>query len=99
VTDWRADVLRSLPEQKEAYRFVTFNSAYRLIGDAAFNRRMKIEDFVGRAALAVACYDADEPWLAVAHNEPPLYDLRRNNMPAKRRYGRDFGDWQIVSMR
>jgi hypothetical protein len=99
VTDWRADVLRSLPDEKVAFRLVTFKSAYALIGEAAYNRRMKMEDFCGRAALAVAAYDADEPWLAVAHAEPPIHDLRRTRLPAKRRYGRDFGDWQIMEMK
>jgi hypothetical protein len=98
VTDWRADVLRSLADDKKAFRVVTFESAYTLIADAAYNRRMLIEDFVGRAALAVAAYDADEPWLAVTYKEPPLRDLRRNNLPPKRKYGRDFGNWQITGM-
>jgi hypothetical protein len=99
VTDWRADVLKSLPDEKKAFRVVTFTSAYKLIGDAAFNRRMKIEDFVGRAALSVACYDADEPWFAITAAEPPLHDLRRNNMAPIRKYGRDFGPWQIEGMK
>jgi hypothetical protein len=99
VTDWRADVLKSLPDKKKSFRVVTFESAYRLIGDAAYNRRMLIEDFCARAALSVAAYDADEPWLAAAHNEPPLRDLRRNNMVPIRKYGRDFGDWQITGMK
>jgi hypothetical protein len=99
VTDWRADVLKSLPDDKVAFRLVTFTSAYKLIGDAAYNRRMKMEDFCGRAALAVAAYDADEPWFAVTQNEPPIHDLRRTRLPARRKYGRDHGDWQIMGMK
>ena len=98
MTDWRADVLRSLADEKRAFRIVTFESAYKLIGEAAYNRRMKMEDFCGRAALAVAAFDADEPWQAVAYREPPIHDLRRVRLPAKRKYGRDFGPWQITDM-
>lgn len=98
-SDWRADVLKSLPDEKVAFRIVSFTSAYALIGEAAYNRRMKIEDFCGRAALAVAAFDAGETWLAAAHDEPPIHDLRRTRLPAKRRYGKDFGAWQIMGMK
>lgn len=98
MTDWRADIIRSLADEKRMIRMVTFDSALELIDQAAYNRRMSRYEFCGRASLAVAAFDADEPWYAVTKKEPPLHDLRRREMPARRKYGRDFGPWQITGM-
>lgn len=98
MTDWRADILRSLPDEKRMIRMMTFDSALDLIQVAAYNRRMTQQEFCGRAALAVAAFDADEPWFAVTRLEPPLHDRRRFQMEPRRKYGRDFGNWQITGM-
>jgi diketogulonate reductase-like aldo/keto reductase len=97
--DWRADVLKSLPDEKQVRRYITFTSGLELIDTAAYNRRMLTEEFVGRAALAVAAYDAEELWAVVTQKEPPLRDARRRRLPAKRLYGKNFGNWQIEGMK
>lgn len=99
MNDWRNDVLRSLPDKKVAFRVVTFESALDLIEVAAYNRRMRVEDFAGRAALAVAAHDAGMSWGEVTRKEPPIYDMRRHSMPAKRAYGRGHGHWSIPEMK
>jgi hypothetical protein len=98
VSDWRADVLKSLPDRKVSFRIVTFESALELIDTAAFNRRMHTDEFVGRAALAVAAHDQDLDWGLITRQEPPLRDLRRHGLPPKRLYGRNFGPWTIGEM-
>lgn len=98
TTDWRSDVLSSLPEHKRTIRLVTFTSAGELIEEAAWNRRMSTEEFCGRAALAVACFDSGIPWGQATRGEPPLFDRRRKSMPPRRKRGRDFGNWTITEM-
>lgn len=99
MTDWRADILTSLPEDRRLVRCMTFATGLELIQVAAYNRRMTQADFIGRAALAVACYDADEPWAAMTRLEPPINDIRRGlTYPPKRMYGRGHGEWQITGM-
>lgn len=97
--DWRADVIRSLADEKRMVRAMTFQTGLEMIQIAAYNRRMSQREFIGRAALAVACYDLDEPWYAATKKEPPLMDLRRWQMHPVRKYGRDFGEWQITGMK
>lgn len=96
--DWRRDTLAALPEHVRVRRFITFTSADELIDEAAHKRRMVTEEFVGRAALAVAAYDLGRPWGVITRGEPPLRDLRRHHLPAKRLYGRNFGNWTIERM-
>lgn len=98
--DWRADVLASLPQARIQVRAQTFPDAYDLMKTAAFNRRMDIQDFIGRAALAVAVYDSagEVSWAEITRIEPPMRDLRRHNLPKKRRFGHDFGPWEIGHM-
>ena len=100
VTGWRADLLNDLPQARIEARFYTFPDAYDLIKVAAYNRRMKAQDFVGRAALAVAVFDSDgeHTWREMTRQEPPMYDLRRHNLPLKRQFGANFGPWEVQVM-
>lgn len=98
--DWRADLLADLPQARIEVRALTFPNAYDLMKIAAYNRRMHVQEFIGRAATAVAVYDAgeDETWGHLMRLEPPMRDLRRHNLPLRRYFGRDFGPWEIASM-
>jgi hypothetical protein len=94
---WREDLLAALPQARIQVQAITFPDAYDLMKIAAFNRRMHVPEFIGRAALAFAVYDAgeDATWAAMTRNEPPMRDVRRHNLPPKRKFGHDFGPWVI----
>lgn len=98
--DWRDNLLANLPEGPITVRAHTYPTALEMIRAAAYNRRMTVEDFVGRAALAVAVHDfaGDTTWEEATDKEPPLADLRRHNLPKRRLRGRGFGPWKIGSM-
>lgn len=98
--DWRDNILNDLPEGPTTLKGQTFASALELIRVAAYNRRMTVEDFVGRAALAVAVHDhgGDMTWEKATEKEPPLADLRRRKLPKRRLRGRNFGPWKIEGM-
>jgi hypothetical protein len=97
---WRADVLSDFAQPRIETPAWTFPDALDLIEIAAYNRRMTVEDFIGRSALAFAVFDAagDVSWKMATRLEPPMRDLRRHNMPLRRKFGRDFGDWQIQEL-
>lgn len=98
--DWRANILRDMPEDPVTIKAATFPTALELITTAAYNRRMTVEDFIGRAALAVAVFDAegDPTWEDAFEKEPPLRDLRRRGLPRRRLRGKNFGPWRIGGM-
>lgn len=97
--DWRDRILSDLPEGPVNIKGHTFPSALEVIRVAAYNRRMTVEDFVGRAALAVAVHDdPDLTWKMATEKEPPLSDLRRRSLPKRRLRGRGFGPWNIEGM-
>lgn len=98
--DWRDNILSDLPEGKVNLRGHTYPTALEVIKAAAYNRRMTVEDFVGRAALAVAVHDfaGDLTWEMATDKEPPLADLRRRSLPKRRLRGRNFGPWKIEGM-
>lgn len=98
--DWRDNILNDLPEGPITVRAHTFPSALEMIRTAAFNRRMTVEDFVGRAALAVAVHDfaGETTWERATEKEPPMSDLRRRSLPKRRLRGRNFGPWIIEGM-
>lgn len=97
--DWRDNILNDLPEGPINVRGHTYPSALELIKVAAYNRRMTVEDFVGRAALAVAVHDhGDITWEQATEKEPPLADIRRRSLPKRRLRGMNFGPWKIGSM-
>lgn len=98
--DWRERIVNDLPEGKVQVRAQTFESAWELIRIAAYNRRMRPEDFIGRAALAVALFDSDGEisWEDATRREPPLPDIRRRKLPPRRLRGRGFGPWKIRMM-
>jgi hypothetical protein len=100
TSGWRADMLNDLPQARIQSKFYTFPDAYDLIKVAAYNRRMKVEDFVGRSALAVAVFDSagEHTWREMTRQEPPMWDLRRHNLPLKRKFGADFGPWEVQVM-
>jgi hypothetical protein len=99
--DWRANIEADLPEVEARFHAQSFPSAIELIKIAAFNRRMTVEDYVGRAALAFAVYDSqgEITWESATDKEPPLRDLRRHNLPRLRLRGRGFGNWRIEGLR
>lgn len=101
LVKWRADILRDLPQSRIQVKAHTFPNAYDLIKIAAFNRRMSVEEYIGRAALAFAVYDAGEEttWKQMTRLEPPMRDLRRHNLPRKRLFGRGFGKWEIERLK
>jgi len=98
--DWRDNIITALPEDRIGAKFETFPSALELIEIAAFNRRIRTPDFVGRAALAFAVYDSDGEltWRQAADKEPPMADLRLKTMPRRRLRGRNFGPWVIEGL-
>lgn len=98
--DWRDEIMKNLPDAEVHARYDTFESALEIIKTAAYNRRMTVEAFVGRAALAVAVHDfADEiTWEDATNKEPPLRDLRLSARKRVRRRGRGFGPWKIEGM-
>lgn len=98
--DWRDKIISALPEDRIGRKFETFPSAIELIETAAFNRRMRVEDYVGRAALAFAVHDSDGEltWEQAADKEPPMADLRRKGMARRRLRGRNFGPWTIEGL-
>ena len=99
-TDWRANILRDLPDAPVTVRAATYPTALAVIEVAAYNRRMTVEDFIGRAALAVAVYDSDgsDTWEGISEKEPPLRDIRTRKLPRRRLRGRGFGAWRITGM-
>lgn len=99
-TDWREKIMENLPDAEVHGRYDTFTSAYEMIKIAAYNRRMTVEAFVGRAALAVAVHDfSDEiTWEDATKKEPPLRDLRLGPRKRVRRRGLGFGPWKIEGM-
>lgn len=98
--DWREKILADLPDEWVVLRCRTFTTAEAIIKTAAYNRRMNVEDFIGRAALAVAVHDAegDPSWVEATEKEIPLTDLRRRGLPARRLRGHGFGPWVIERM-
>ena len=98
--DWRDNLLSNLPEGPINLRAHTYPTALEIIRAAAYNRRMTVEDFVGRAALAVAVHDfsGEMTWEEATDKEPPLSDLRRRSLPKRRLRGRNFGPWKIEGM-
>ena len=97
----RQEIADQMPEKRVSSRFTTFQSAYSEIEDAAFNRRMTVREYVGRAALAFAVYDSqgEVRWEDITEKEPPISDLLRPGFPKDRLRGRGHGDWQIVRLR
>lgn len=100
MSDWKQRVLEDMAEPRIEVRAWTFPRALTLIEDAAWNRRMRPEDFIGRSALAFAVADShgEITWEAVTRLEPPMRDLRRKNLREKRHFGHDFGDWKIAGL-
>lgn len=98
--DWRADLLTDLAQARIQVKALTFPDAYDLVKIAAFNRRMHVPEFIGRAALAIAVYDSqgEVTWAQMTRVEPAMRDLRRHNLPLKRKFGHDFGPWVIKEM-
>lgn len=98
---WRADILADLPDHRVKVHATTFESAYELISIAAHNRRMTVDEFIGRAALAFAVYDSegDTSWLAATRREPGMNDKRRHGLPRKRMFGHGFGRWEIEGLK
>ena len=98
--DWRERILADLPDDRVVLKCATFASAEEMIKIAAYNRRMTIEDFIGRAALAVAVYDSegDTTWRDATDKEHVMADLRRHGLPKRRLRGRGFGPWVIGRM-
>lgn len=96
--DWRDNILNDLPEGPIPLRGATYPTALEVIKVAAYNRRMSLEEYIGRAALAVAAYDTETEWDSITDKEPPLRDLRRHRLPRRRLRGRGFGPWKITGM-
>jgi len=97
--DWRDNILNDLPDGPVNIKGHTYTTALEIIRVAAYNRRMTTEDFIGRAALAVAVHDTDDiTWEQATEKEPPLSDLRRRSLPKRRLRGRGFGPWNIEGM-
>lgn len=96
--DWRDNILGDLPEGPVQLRGTTFTSALEIIKIAAYNRRMHLDEYVGRAALAMAVADLGLDWAEVTDKEMPMRDLRRHKLPARRLRGRGFGPWRIKGL-
>ena len=90
-----------MPEERLRGRFYTFASALSEIKDAAYNRRMLYEDYVGRAALAFAVHDSQGEimWDEIMQKEPKISNLTMGGYAKSRERGRAHGPWQIVRLR
>lgn len=97
----REQIAGQMPEKRVSARFHTFPSALSEISDAAYNRRMTVRDYVGRAALAFAVYDSDGEvlWDDIAELEPSVTDIVRPGFDRERLRGYGHGPWQIVRLR
>jgi len=97
----RREIEAQMPEPRVSARYSTFRSAQELIEDAAYNRRMITREFVGRAALAFAVFDADGEvsWVEMTEKEPPISDLVVGGYAKSRLRGVGHGNWQIGSLR
>lgn len=99
--DIRAQVQAQMPEQRVRAQFTTFPSAWREIQDAAYNRRMIVREYVGRAALAFAVYDSqgEVRWEDITEDEPTISNIVLGGYQKSRLRGRGHGQWQIVRLR
>lgn len=97
----REQIADQMPEPRLSSRFTTFRSAFDLIEDAAYNRRMITREFVGRAALAFAVFDSqgEVVWDEITESEPPISNLLLGGYRKERLRGRDHGQWQIARLR
>lgn len=97
----REAIAEQMPEKRVSARFSTFESAYREIQDAAFNRRMLTADYVGRAAAAFAVFDSagEVMWDDLMEKEPPISDLVRGGYAKTRLRGTGHGEWAIRRLR
>jgi hypothetical protein len=97
----REEIEAQMVERRLSARFHTFPSALAEISDAAYNRRMTVRDFVGRAALAFAVYDSEGEvvWDEITEKEPNMTDLVRPGFDRDRLRGGGHGKWQIVRLR
>jgi hypothetical protein len=97
----REQIAAQMPEPRVSGRFSTFPSAYNEIRDAAFNRRMIVADYVGRAAAAFAVFDSqgEVNWEELMEKEPPISDLVRGGFAKERLRGGGHGEWQIRRLR
>jgi len=97
----RAQIADQMPEKRLSSRFTTFESAFKEIEDAAYNRRMITREYVGRAALAFAVFDSQGEvlWEEITEREPAISDITLGGYQKKRLRGREHGEWQIVRLR
>lgn len=97
----RAQIADQMPEPRLSGRYTTFPSAFQQIEDAAFNRRMIVREYVGRAALAFAVFDSqgEVMWDQITEQEPTISNLTLGGYRKERLRGREHGDWQIVRLR
>lgn len=97
----REEIEAQMVERRLSARFHTFPSALAEISDAAYNRRMTVRDYVGRAALAFAVYDSDGElvWDEITEKEPTMTDIVRPGFDRDRLRGEGHGKWQIVRLR
>ena len=93
----REEIWEQFPEPRVSGRFVTFPSAMKEIEDAAYNRRMIVREYVGRAAAAFAVYDShgEVMWDELMDLEPPISDLVVGGYAKSRLRGRGHGNWKI----
>ena len=97
----RQEIEAQMVEKRLSARFHTFPSALAEISDAAYNRRMTVRDYVGRAALAFAVFDSEGQvmWEEITEKEPTMTDLVRPGFDRDRLRGDGHGKWQIVRLR
>lgn len=95
----REAVAADMPEERVRLYAHSFPSAVSLIDVAAYNRRMKTSEYVGRAALSFAIHDShgEDHWEDVTKNEPPMFSLLTRERVRYRGHG--FGPWEIVRLR
>ncbi len=97
----RGEIGAQITESRLSAKFHTYPSALAEISDAAYNRRMTVRDYVGRAALSFAVYDSEGEvmWDEITELEPPMTDIVRLGFPRDRLRGRGHGSWQIARLR
>jgi hypothetical protein len=98
-SDIREGIEADFPEKRVSTPAHTFPSALTLINTAAYNRRMKTAEYIGRAALAFAIHDSqgEDDWETATELEPTMFNLLTRERVRYR--GRGFGKWQIVRLR
>lgn len=78
-------------------RIIFDMAAYSAVLQAARDRRLSVDSFIRRSALAMAAFDLDIPVVDLLQRDPRIQ--RENGAVMKDANGTRFGSWDIESLR